>query len=174
MRHSKNRTITRKELEKELREKIPFHQLQTLRPILIYTAISPEDNPAHLGLHFDWTPFSGGETRAIAPPKQWDRLLIELQDARTWIENHRNTKRIRLLGNRRVSACLAIGSVFPAVRGYALEMDYRSEIWATHSHPTAEAPAYPLAYQTLGDRGDRLVVSISIYRNILSEWMGWR
>ncbi|HEY9665799.1 MAG TPA: hypothetical protein V6C91_03295, partial [Coleofasciculaceae cyanobacterium] len=130
VRRKKNRTITRKELEKELREKIPSHQQPALRPILIYTAISPEDNLTHPGLRFDWTPFSGGETRASAPPEQWDRLLIELQDARTWIENYRNTKCIKLLGNRRVSACLAIGSVFSAVRGYAIEMDYRGEIWA--------------------------------------------
>lgn len=169
VRHKKNRTITRKELEKELREKIPSHQQPAHRSILIYTAISPEDNPTHPGLRFDWTPFSGGETRASAPSEQWDRLLIELQDARTWIENYRNTKCIRLLGNRRVSACLAIGSVFSVVRGYAIEMEYRSEIWATNSHPTAETPAYPLAYQTLGDKGDRLVVSIGIHRNILSE-----
>jgi hypothetical protein len=68
-----------------------------------------------------------------------------------------------------LSACLAIGSVFSAVRGYAIEMEYRSEIWASDSHPTAETLAYPLAYQTLGDKGDCLVVSIGIHRNILSE-----
>jgi hypothetical protein len=170
VRHKKNRTITRKELEKELREKIPSHQQPAHRSILIYTAISPEDNPTHPGLRFDWTPFSGGETRAIAPSEQWDRLLIELQYARTWIENYRNTKRIKLLGNRRVPACLALGSVFSAVRGYAIEMEYRSEIWATDSYPTAGTSPYSLDNQMLGDRGDRLVVSISICtRSILSE-----
>jgi hypothetical protein len=46
-------------------------------------------------------------------------------------------------------------------------MEYRSEIWATDSHPTPETPPYSLDNQILGDRGDRLVVSISIYRNIL-------
>lgn len=33
VRHKKNRTITRKELEKELREKIPCNQLPSLRPM---------------------------------------------------------------------------------------------------------------------------------------------
>lgn len=169
VRQQRNLTISRKELEKKLREKIPPHQQPPTRSILIYTATSTTDNPTHSGLHFDWTAFSGGETRASAPPEQWDQLLIDLQDTRTWIENYRNTKRIKLLGNRRVSPCLAIGSVFSAVRGYAIDMEYRGEIWATDAHPTAETPAYPLTHQIQGEKGDRLVVSISIYRNIVTD-----
>lgn len=169
VRQNRSRTIFRKELENRLREKVCSHQLPAPRSILIYTATSPDDNPAHPGLRFDWTSFSGGETRAIAPPEQWDQMLIELQNARMWIENCRNTKCISLVGNRRLSACLAIGSVFSAVRGYTIEMEYRGEIWVTNSHPTADTPAYPLAYQALGDKGDRLVVSVGIYCNILPE-----
>jgi len=169
IRKNRNRPILRKELETKLREKTPTNQIPSFRPILIYTAIAPEDNPSYPGLRFDWTRFSGGETRAIASPKQWNRLLIDLQDTRTWIENYRSTKRIRLLGNRRLSVCLAIGSVFSAVRGYVIEMDYRDEIWATDAHPTTETPTYPLTHQILGEKGDRLVVSIGIHRNILVE-----
>lgn len=169
IRRSSNRSISRKELETELREKIPIHQQPAHRPILIYTAIDPEDNPLHPGLRFDWTRFSGGETRAIAPAQEWDQLVIDLQETRTWIENHRNIKRIKLLGNRRVSACLAIGSVFSAVRGYAIDMEYRDEIWSTDAHSTPETPVYPLAHRVLEEKGDRLVVSINIHRNTLPE-----
>ena len=169
IRKNRNRPILRKELETKLREKIPTNQIPALRPILIYTATAPKDNPSHPGLRFDWTRFSGGEARAIAPPQQWGQLLIDLQDTRNWIENHRNTKRIILLGNRRLSTCLAIGSVFSAVRGYTIEMGYRDEVWATDAHPTAETPAYPMTHQILGEKGDHLVVSIGIHRDILIE-----
>lgn len=169
MRKSSNRPIFRKELETILREKIPSHQQPAHRPVLIYTATTPEDNPSHLGLRFDWTQFSGGEIRAIAPPDQWDQLLTDLQNTRTWIENYRNTRQIQLLGNRRLSACLAISSVFSAVRGYTINMEYRGKIWSTDAHPTAETPAYPLIHQALGEKGDRLVVNINIFRNTLPE-----
>jgi hypothetical protein len=168
IRKTRNRSVSRKELEIQLQAKIPLQQRPILKPILIYTAIAPDDNPQHPGLRFDWTRFSGGETRAIASPEQWRQILIDLQDTRTWIENYRNTRRIKLLGNRRISACLAIGSVFSAVRGFAIEMEYRGEIWATDSHPTAE-DSYPLAHCFSEGESDRLVVSISIYRNILTE-----
>ncbi len=165
LRQKRNENITRKDLENKLREKIPSNQLPDLRSILIYTATYNADNPTHPGLRFDWADFSGEETRAIAQTEAWNGLVINLQNTRNWIENHRNTKRIKLLGNRRLSACLALGSVFSAVRGYAIEMEYRSQIWATDSHATNETPAYPWINQTTGDMGDRLVVIISILRD---------
>lgn len=169
IRQRKNQNITRKDLETKLRDKIPSHQQQPFRSILIYTAIAPEDNPKYPGIRFDWTPFSGGETRVLALAQQWNQLLIELQDTRSWIENYRNTKRIRLAGNRRLVACLVIGSVFSAVRGYVIEMEYREQIWATDAHSTHETPPYPLNYQIVGETGTCLVVSVGICRDIIPE-----
>lgn len=169
LRQKRNEIITRKDLENKLREKIPSNQLPDLRSILIYTATDNAENPTHPGLRFDWAEFYGGETRQIAQTETWNELVIKLQKTRNWIENHRNTKRIKLLGNRRLPACLALGSVFSAVRGYAIEMEYRSQIWATDSHATSETPAYPWINQTTGDMGDRLVVIISILRDIRSN-----
>ena len=169
LRQKRNEIITRKDLENKLREKIPSNQLPDLRSILIYTATDNAENPTHPGLRFDWAEFYGGETRQIAQTETWNELVIKLQKTRNWIENHRNTKRIKLLGNRRLPACLALGSVFSAVRGYAIEMEYPSQIWATDSHATSETPAYPWINQTTGDMGDRLVVIISILRDIRSN-----
>ena len=164
-----NRLISRQELEINLQEKISTHQRPAVRPVRIYTAISPEDNGLSSGLRFDWTQFSGDEIRTIALSQEWDRLSIDLQNTRTWIENHRNTKRIRLQGNRRLSACLALGSVFSAVRGFAIEMEYRGEVWKTDSHSTMDTPQYSLTHQLTPNTGRILVVSIGICRNILPE-----
>jgi SMODS-associated and fused to various effectors sensor domain len=168
IRKTRNRPIFRGELEIQLQEKIPSQQRPILKPILIYTAIAPDDHPQHLGLRFDWTRFSGGETRAVASLEQWNQILIDLQDTRTWIENYRNTRQIKLSGNRRLSACLAIGSVFSAVRGFTIAMEYRGAIWATDTYPTAET-LYPLTHSLSEGESDCLVVNISIYRNILPE-----
>lgn len=169
IKQSNNTNITRQELEIKLRDKIPSNQLPSFRSIQLYTAISPEDNLNHPGIRFDWTAFSGGETRNIAPSQQWNQLIIELQNTRKWIENHRNTKRIKLAGNRRIPACLAIGSVFSAVRGYSIEMEYREGLWATDAHATDETPAYPVSHCFMGEKGDELVVCVSICRDIKSE-----
>ena len=164
-----NRPISRQELEINLQEKIPTNQRPAVRPVIIYTAITPEDHGLSSGLRFDWTQFSGDEIRTIAPSQEWDRLSIDLQNTRTWIENHRNTKRIRLQGNRRLSACLALGSVFSAVRGFAIEMEYRGEVWKTDSHSTMDTPPYSLTHRLTPNTGHILVVSIGICRNILPE-----
>lgn len=169
IRKSRNRPISRRELETKLREKIPTNQIPVFQPILIYTATAPEDNSPHSSLRFDWARFSGGETREIAPAEQWEQLMEDLQRTRTWVESYRNTKRIKICGNCRLPASLAIGSVFSAVRGYTIEIDYRGEVWATDSHPTNETPAYPLAHRVSERRGDSLIVSISIHRNIVAD-----
>jgi SMODS-associated and fused to various effectors sensor domain len=164
-----NRPISRQELEINIQEKIPTHQRPAVSPVIIYTAISPEDNGLSSGLRFDWTEFSGDEIRTISPSKEWDRLSIDLQNTRTWIENHRNTRRIRFQGNRRLSACLAFGSVFSAVRGFAIEMEYRGEVWKTDSHSTMDTPPYSLTHLLTPNTGHILVVSIGICRNIQPE-----
>lgn len=164
-----NRPISRQELEINFQEKIPTNQRPAVRPVIIYTAITPEDHGLSSGLRFDWTQFSGDEIRTIAPSKEWDRLSIDLQNTRTWIENHRNTKRIRLQGNRRLSACFALGSVFSAVRGFAIEMEYRGEVWKTDSHSTMDTPPYSLTHRLTPNTGHILVVCVGISRNILPE-----
>lgn len=170
IRQRRNQLITRKELEAKIQDKIPPNQLPPSRPILIYTAIAPEDNPMHPGLRFDWTAFSGGESRAIVPSSQWNqKLMAELQATRSLIENHRHTKRIRLVGNRRLSACLAIGSVFSAVRGYTIDMEYRGELWSTDTYSTNETAEYSLAHQTVGEAGENLIITIGIFRDIVPE-----
>jgi hypothetical protein len=170
VRRRKNQPITRIELENKLREKIAPGQRPPLRSISIYTSIQTENEDHVPGLRFAWAPFFGGETRDFPPTEEWNqRLFGELRETREWILQHRQVRRIKLSGNRRLSTSLAIGSVFSAVAGFSIEVNYRGEPWATDAYPTSGTPAYPLIRQTIGDSGEHLIVSIGIMRDITTE-----
>ena len=72
---------------------------------------------------------------------------------------------------RRLSAALAIGSVFSAVAGFSIEMQYRDQVYATDAHARYDTPAYSVI--TLPPKkdsvGDHLAVSIGILRDVVPE-----
>lgn len=164
-----NQPITRQELENALREPIEAKDHPPLRPILIDTAVNDTDETP-LALQFEWAPFFGGAVRSYPPSEEWNQRLIgELRETKDWTTQYYTTRRIRLTGNRRLSASLAIGSVFSAVAGFSVEIEYRSEIWATDAHPSPEVPEYTLQPNLIQGAGDHLVVSVGILRDIVSE-----
>ena len=170
VRGRRNQPVFRRELEAKLREEIDPGQLPPLRPISIYTSTRDEGDLKTPDLRFNWATFFGGETRAFPPPERWNRQLFgDLQETRDWIIRHRATRRIRLKGNRRLSASLAVGSVFSAVAGFTIEVDYRGETWSTAAHPIPTTPPYPLVLKAAGDRGEHLVVSVGILKDIAPE-----
>jgi SMODS-associated and fused to various effectors sensor domain len=109
-------------------------------------------------------------TLAYVPSEDWnDQLLRDLLATRDWVVQHGRPRRIRLHGNRRLSVALAIGWVFSAVAGFALEMEYRGELWATDTYATSTTPAYSLQSQFREGEGDQLIVTIGILREIASD-----
>lgn len=169
IRGRRNQPVNRTEIEIKLREEIDAELLPPLRPVSIYTSAQDGNAPVS-GLRFKWAQFFGGENRSFPPTERWNnQLLGELEQTRDWITRHRSTRRIRLEGSRRLSASLAIGSVFSAVTGFAIEMNYRGESWATDAHPGPNAPAYSLACQRVEGAGKHLVVSVGILRDIAPE-----
>lgn len=170
VRKRRNQPLSRRELEGKLRERIPPEQRPRLRPISIHTKAQNVDHPSPTALHFSWMAFFGGPTRSFPPPDAWDkRLMGELQETRNWIVQHRAVRTIKVKGTRRLSASLAIGSVFSAVSGFSLELEHRGEIWSTTAHPTATTPAYPLVVGTANGDGTHLVVTVSILKDIVPE-----
>lgn len=169
----RTQTITRSELEESLLEKVPPHLRPPMQPVQIHTIAQETDPDAEpTKLSFAWIPFFGGQTREFPPADVWNgRLLGELQTSKVWILEHRKVRHIALSGNRRLSASLAIGFVFSAVSGFSVAMMYRGSVWATDAHPNSTTPAYPLipsgSFEDV--RGDRLVVSIGIMRDIAQE-----
>ncbi len=175
LRSRRNRSIARKEIEQRIRDRVPDARRPPVRPVVVRTLIDDDKEdkagqairPIELG----WKDFFGGDARRYPPPEDWDaRLVGELRQTKEWILRHRSTRRVRLTGNRRLSASLAVGAVFSAVAGFSVEMEYRDgEIWATDAHPAADTPDYPLVSAGEPVRGERLAVGIGIPRDISQE-----
>jgi hypothetical protein len=173
----RNQTITRIELEQNIRERVPTSLQPPAQTVRIHTAISDDEKDANRPeLPLRWAPFFGGNNHAYPPPSVWNSVLLgELQETKTWILKNRTSRRISLSGNRRLSASLALGSVFSAVAGFSVEMIYRAgEIWATDDHADDDTPSYSLSSTTIasGKTGDRLVVILSIVRDIMEDVKG--
>jgi hypothetical protein len=172
--HSRrNQTIMRGELEEKLMEKVAPNLRPPIQPVRIYTIASDDDPDIDdQKLYFEWASFFGGEGREYPPAEAWnERVLAALRATKHWIPKHRMVRRIALSGSRRLSAPLAIGFVFSAVSGFAVEMMYRGNMWATDAHPNSTTPTYLLTQSGSSEdsRGDRLVVSIGIVRDIAGE-----
>lgn len=173
VRGRRNQTITRNEIEANLRARVPAQFQPPNYPIHVHTAISEIETDADSSaLRFKWADFFAGEDRNYPPPEVWnERLVTELLETKNWILERRTTRRVYLTGNRRLSTSLAIGSIFSAVAGFSVDMQQRAEqIFATDAHAALETPDYEIQSQLLGsEKGERLVVSIGILRDVVPE-----
>ena len=173
VRASRNKPIRRDELDKALRGFLPAEQ-EGMRPaIRMHTAMDATHAAPPQELVFAWAKFFGGEVRNFPPPADWnDELLLELRDTKQWVLEHRATRRIRLNGNRRLSASIALGSVFSAVAGFTIDMISRDgAVWSTDAHALPETPSYTFNRtdkRTEGTTSD-LVISIGIPRDISAD-----
>jgi hypothetical protein len=173
VRNRRIQPISRNELEAALRNRIPERSLPPVQPVRIHTAMSDLETDAdRTALRFEWSQFFAGETREYPPPEVWnEQMLGELRATKEWILANRATRRILLSGNRRLSTSLAIGSVFSAVAGFSIEMQYRDQLYVTDAHAGHDTPVYSilsLAPKELSE-GERLVVSVGIMRDVVPE-----
>lgn len=170
LRNRRNQPITRREIETCIKAMIPPEQCADPLSLHITTLADWAQPVVPTDLCFDWVDFFGGSMRTYPATEAWNsRLLKELQTTRTWIVEEQRPRRVRLRGNRRLSAALAFGWVFSAVAGFSLEMEYRGEVWATDAHATESTPPYSIATRYVDGVGDQLVVTIGILRHIASD-----
>lgn len=173
VRGRRNQTITRSELEARLRAPVLAQFQLPNCPIHIHTAISKIETDADSSaLRFEWADFFAGENRNYPPPEVWsERLVGELLETKEWILERRSTRRIFLTGNRRLSASLAIGSIFSAVAGFSIDMQQRAgQIFATDAHAAPDTPDYDLQTEFVGnEKGKRLIASVGIIRDVVPE-----
>lgn len=170
-----NQPISRQQLERILLESVQPQRRPAVRAVNLHTMIQEQDDIQPNALRFQLSRFFGGENRSYPPSEEWDGVLLpQLKELREWIIQHRNTRRIRLSGNRRLSTSLAIGSVFSAVSGFSIEMELREgQIWKTEDHANEETPEYrfivdPVSKSDATAIGE-VVAVVSIGREILSQ-----
>lgn len=169
----RNQAVTRRELDEKLRERVPEERRQPPQPVRLFTAKDNTTPESHV-IHFAWAPFFGGDTRNIPypAPEVWnERLVGELRTTKAWILEHRDGRRIRVDGARRLSPAVAIGFVFSAVAGFAIDLVNREDVWPTDAYETPETPSYPLEVRGSFEqvRGNRLIVTVGILRDIVAD-----
>jgi hypothetical protein len=165
-----NQPIMRREIEACLDAAIPLDRRPTVMPIYITTRAEPAQPTEPTDLILDWCDFFGGTARTYPAPEEWNRrLLRDLIETRAWIVEQRRPRRIRLRGNRRLSAALAIGGVFSAVAGFAVEVEYRGSLWASDNYPEGDDDVYPIEKEVLDGEGNQLVVTLAIPREITTD-----
>lgn len=161
--------ITRNELEEVIQNRLPDTFQSHERPVSIHTTGQEERSPG-TSVELNWIDFFGGTSRSYPPAEEWDsRLVSQLVDTRDWIIRHRSSRCIHLTGERRLSAILAIGSVFSAVSGFTIELEYRGELWPTDVKPLRSGLTYDLEIHQPTSTGNELIVSIGIFRDIICE-----
>lgn len=170
VRKRRNKPIRRKEIEAIFREQLPAELNPSEQSIKLLTKTNTSSISETTALQFEWVAFFGGEARDYPTCEEWQSVLIkDLHRTQDWIVKHRCTRRIRLQGSRRLSASVAIGSVFSSVAGFSLDVEYRGELWATNAYPTPETPDYALQENSAEGESDEMIVSVGILRNIASQ-----
>jgi hypothetical protein len=164
-----NKPISRLEIESILRCAIEPAAIPSVSPVLIHTA-TQHDPGRRTDLRFRWDPFFGGVDRAYPSPERWEQqVILPLRETRSWIMSNRDSRRIALYGERRLSTALAFGSVFSAVSGFAVDVNHRGEVWSTDVHPNSDTPAYELDRRDQDGAKEDLIVAIGILRDILPD-----
>ncbi|MEZ5305573.1 MAG: SAVED domain-containing protein [Pyrinomonadaceae bacterium] len=165
-----NKTITRTEIEKLINDRLPAdHRTLSPNAIRVHTESKANEDDITGVLTFHWEDFSRLEDRKYPPAEEWNKnLLGQLTSTKNWMLEHRDTRRLQLTGERRLSAAVAFGFVFSAVSGFAIDMNHRGNSYSTDSHADAETK-YDLTFSHEGsDKGERLIVSVGIIREIAS------
>lgn len=164
-----NKPILRSEIEHALHEAVDHSFRAAHPPVSVHTAVG-DDRGRSTDLRFEWDDFFGGGDRTYPAPDEWDRRVVgKLREMQGWIIRQRSSRRIVVRGSRRISATLALGSVFSAVSGFSVELHHRGEVWATDAHDGADTPSYHFDVRMQGDAGEQFVVGVGILRDVVPD-----
>ena len=164
----KNQPISRAEGEDALWREMPEEIRGDRRPVRILTATAPVDPRAASELVFQWEEFFGGGERRYPDAQSWKRVRQELEATRAWMVAAGRRRRISLGGSRRLSASLCIGSVFSAVSGFAIDVEYRGQVWPSDSFSSGRSYAWDMEEIGEGERGE-MAVAIGILKDVRGD-----
>ncbi|ETT74125.1 hypothetical protein C173_10006 [Paenibacillus sp. FSL R7-277] len=167
---NKARPITRRQIEETI-QNATGGKIQSLKDSVVISTEIEELSKREKYLQFKWADFFGGANRSYPTPDKWnDTVMSQLRETAGWIRENRGSRCILLKGNRRLSTSVAIGSVFSAVAGFNVVMDYRGELWSTQDHPDFQTPDYSFERNYEAGTGDNLVLTVGIMKdNLASE-----
>lgn len=91
----------------------------------------------------EWFEFSGGDDRTFPPKEEWNNTVVkQLLATRDFIVSTNRNRKISLVGQRRLSPSIAIGSIFSGVRGFSIDIVANGETWSTDDHSSPRTPDY--------------------------------
>ena len=167
------RPVTRAELEGAIWGGPP--ERPGPQPLRVVTQVEPSglsiwEYPAEI--RFDWSRFSGQNDRSYPPSDEWnDGIVAPLIRTKGWIISSDRHRRVGLRGQRRLSAALALGAVFNAVSGFAIDLHLGGDqIWSTDDHATSDTPELQWRVERYGPAtATALAVVVGILRNPLES-----
>lgn len=166
----KGKPITRNELEKSIWTHIDlkYHPISKIR-FLIRNDLSSLTTDGSIIFH--WEKFAGGSERKFPHQSEWNEILLkQLVETKHWLLSNSQTRRIDINGYRRISASIAIGSVFSSTLGFVVATQTKDGIWITNNYPTPNTPEY-LWDQSfyVGEKKSELAVGVSIITDLETE-----
>jgi len=163
---ARNTPIHRKAIEQAIRSFIPEEQYPVLLPVYLHT-LHQKDEITQKQLVIDWIPFFGGTSRTYPDPESWSVGVVEqLVEIKNFILNQRDVRSIRLTGSRRLSATIAIGSIFSATSGFSISMEHRGGIWWHTDDHQGSTDTVALRIDQPSGESEDLIVSIGIPQDI--------
>ncbi len=161
-----NQSIYRHELENAIWQGITEKDCAKFT-IRMHTAFEKNIDKGPDGcLQFDWKSIFGGTNRNYPPTDEWNRKVTDkLCATKEWLIATKRTRRIHLIGHRRLSASIAIGATFSAVSGFTIGIQTKDGIWWTNSHAKENTADYHWEQSIDGESNDEIAVGISILKD---------
>lgn len=162
----RNAPISRKAIEETIRSQIAPNHLRPHSPVRLYTAYQ-HDHVERKELYVNWIRFFGGNTRTYPEVEEWGvGVVSQLNELKEFILNHRSSRHLQVTGSRRLSAALALGSVFSATSGFSIAMEHRDGVWWNTNNHAGSEDTVQLRVEYPQGQGEQLIVCIGIPNEI--------
>lgn len=163
---ARNIPIHRKAIEQAIRSSIPEEHHSVTSPVYLHT-LHQKDEVTQKQLVIDWILFFGGTSRIYPDLESWSVGVVErLVEIKNFILTQRDVRAIRLTGSRRLSATVAIGSIFSATSGFIISMEHRGGMWWHTDDHQGSNDTIALKIDQPSGKSDELIVSIGIPQDI--------
>jgi len=163
-------TIGRIEIDDLFREAVTNFPERARQDGVTFRLYHWEDAPFDLSkswdILLDWSQDFERNTRRVPDTELWtSKLIPQLQDAQRKIRANSDLRLIQFFPSACLSAGFALGWAFSEVKGYAIRIPQRNDIWQTNCSPSASEKINATILE--GDSSSRdLVVHLSMVADV--------